>query len=492
MDGHRKADIELDKLLVNPENYRFDPVENQQDAMLVMLRNQKDKILNLARDIAQRGLSPMERLAVVEVEGGKYICLEGNRRITALKLMSKPEQLPGDYPYKGVFEELHERYKDTLPTVVECAVYTADEQDAADKWVVLKHTGENSGIGTVPWNSFQKRRFELRHKQKQSTVLQIVDLLKDNGVDVSGILATNLERLLTTPQVREALGFDFSNKQLTLLEPEAEVVQKLKKVVARMNAKGFSVNDIYHATDRLQWIQDVLGLQPAPATPPTSSTPPPPAASNGKTAAPAAPPPQAQLWPAPDSSAAAPQSTAPGVGTSTLAPPQPIPTPLPPAPSAPSVYYTLVNPTKLLPATIPVKIVKIYKELQIVYISGSVQRAAPHAVGALLRILVEITALEYLMKKQKFYYDGSSNLRNPAEPGKAYSELRDKLNYIANNCGLPGNIAQVLKTLLSKQLMTAELNQVMHSAIFTADAAAIKGIWQNYENVFDYLIGEMQ
>ncbi len=109
-----------------------------------------------------------------------------------------------------------------------------------------------------------------------------------------------------------------------------------------------------------------------------------------------------------------------------------------------------------------------------------------------LRILIEITAQEYLIRKQGFWYDSGNHFRNRNDPTKTYDELRDKLNYIANNCGLPGNIAQVLRALLSRQLMTAELNQVMHNTIFTADAAAIKAIWQNFESVFDYLIGEMQ
>ena len=83
-------------------------------------------------------------------------------------------------------------------------------------------------------------------------------------------------------------------------------------------------------------------------------------------------------------------------------------------------------------------------------------------------------------------------LKNAFNTYKKKVQEARRLEYIANNCGLPGNIAQVLRTLLGRQLMTAELNQVMHNTIFTADAAAIKGIWQNYENVFDYLIGEMQ
>jgi hypothetical protein len=488
MDGHRKADIKLDKLLVNPENYRFDPVADQQEAMLTMLRSQKDKILNLARDIAQRGLNPMERLVVKEIGSGKYIVLEGNRRIIALKLMANPGELSDGYPYKGVFEELHDKYKDTLPTAVECVIYRADQQDSADSWIQLKHTGENQGVGTVAWNSVQRQRFAARHAEQEPKTLQVLEFLKENGVDTTGVLATNLERLLTTPQVRQALGFDFVNKQLALLEPEADVIAKLKKVVERMSAKGFSVTDIYHAPDRLQWIQDVLGLQPAPATPSPAQTPTPsPVASNGNSASPT---PQPTPAAAPSGSNGASQPSATGTGTSTAAPPQPVSPPAPPPPVAPSVYYTLVSPTRVLPATIPTKIVKIYKELQIVHVTG--QRQAPHAVAALLRILIEITAQEYLIRKQGFGYDSGNHFRKRTDPTKTYDELRDKLNYIANNCGLPGNIAQVLRALLSRQLMTAELNQVMHNTIFTADAAAIKAIWQNFESVFDYLIGEMQ
>src|SRR5437588_3523367 len=167
-----------------------------------------------------------------------------------------------------------------------------------------------------------------------------------------------------------------------------------------MNAKGFSVGEIYKVGDRLAWIQDVLGLQPAPATPPAPPTPP-PAASNGSTST---PPPQPTPSPSPNGGTNTQPSPTTSTGTSTLAPPQPVPTPPPPTPSAPSVYYTLVNPTKLLPATIPDKIVKIYKELQIVHVSGQ-RGAAPHAVGALLRILVEITAQEYLMQKHGFRHD---------------------------------------------------------------------------------------
>jgi hypothetical protein len=126
-----------------------------------------------------------------------------------------------------------------------------------------------------------------------------------------------------------------------------------------------------------------------------------------------------------------------------------------------------------------------------VHVTGS-RQPAPHAVAALLRILVEIAAQEYLMQKHSFEYDSGNHFRKRTDPAKRCDELRDKLYYIANESGLPGNIAQVLRVLLGKQFMTAELNQVMHSTIFTASGTSIKELWQNFEKVFDHLINEMK
>jgi len=481
MDGPQKVDIELDKLLVNPENYRFKPVTDQQEAILTMLRSQNGKIIKLARDIAEHGLNPMERFLVKETSGGNYVILEGNRRITVLKLMANPDEIPGDYLFKSIFKDLHAQYKDSLPTAVECVVYSEGQQDIADSWVLLKHTGENHGVGTVPWNPVQKDRFESRHKQQElSREVQILEFLESKGIGISGVLPSNLERLISTPAVRHALGFDFSNKKLVLLEAERDVLQRLKKVVQRMSAKDFAVSQIYHAPQRVEWIKDVLAQKPAAPNPPKDTTTQPTTSPSSNASIPT---PQPAPSPVPSNDTKTPTPGAP----STPPPPQPSPTPAPPNPN---IYYTLVNPTKSLSATAPDKIASIYKELQIVNITG--RNAAPHAVAALLRILLEITAQEYLVRKQGFRIDGGNKFRNPAEQGREYDRLDEKLNFIANRCNLPGNLANALRVLVSDQLITTTLNQVMHNTIFRASSTAIKELWQNFEKVFDYLIGEMQ
>ncbi len=113
-------------------------------------------------------------------------------------------------------------------------------------------------------------------------------------------------------------------------------------------------------------------------------------------------------------------------------------------------------------------------------------------MAALLRILIEITAQEYLMRKQGFELDSRNYFRNRAEQGKTYDELKEKLNYISNRCNLPGHLANALRVLVSDQLIATTLNQVMHNTIFRPGSIAIKELWQNFENVFDYLISEMQ
>lgn len=480
MNSPQKLDIKLDKLLVNPDNYRFETVKDQPEAMLIMLSSQNNKIISLAKHIAQHGLNPTKRLVVKKVEGGKYVALEGNRRITVLKLMTNPYELPGDYPFKSIFEDLHARYKDGLPTAVECVVYPEDQQNIADRWVLLEHTGENQGVGTVRWNPVQKDRFESRHKQQElSRAVQVLEFLKLRGTGTSGIEATNLERLLGTRGVPQELGIDFPNKKLILTESEEDVLQKLTKVVKRMKAKDFGVGEIYKVGQRLEWIRNVLAPQlAAPKSSVATNTSRPASSNTGtNTTAPS---------PSPSGATNRSQPAVPSDGSSTPMPPQPAPTP---APTSPYSYQTLINPTKTLPATAPPKIAEIYKELQIVNIIGP--RQAPHAVGALLRILVEITAQEYLLRTQGFTYD-KDTFRNPAEQGKSYSELIGKLNYIANRCSLPIHVAQVLKVLVTNQLVTTTLNQVMHSTIFTADATSIKGLWKNFEKVFDHLISEMQ
>ena len=78
-------------------------------------------------------------------------------------------------------------------------------------WVKLKHTGKNSGVGTVQWDREQKQRFDTEYLDHKPPQLQLLDFLRAEFQGDKGIAArlaenfpmTPLERLVGDPEVRE-------------------------------------------------------------------------------------------------------------------------------------------------------------------------------------------------------------------------------------------------------------------------------------------------
>lgn len=165
--------IKLIDLQVNTENYRFEPVASQKEAIDLMIENQGLKIYNLAEHIAENGLNPNDKIQVVlsNHDNTKYNVVEGNRRTVALKLFNNPDILDSknSSAIKKKFQKLNEKHKSHLIQEIECTVY--DNPTEADKWIKLKHAGQLEGAGTVSWDSQQISRFEEKVEGKSSLSL---------------------------------------------------------------------------------------------------------------------------------------------------------------------------------------------------------------------------------------------------------------------------------------------------------------------------------
>src|SRR5690606_31229022 len=79
------------------------------------------KILRLAEHIAQHGLDPTELQLVTPTDDESFIVLEGNRRLTALKLLQKPDLCPDEKLLKG-FINAQKLLNGNLPSEIECSV----------------------------------------------------------------------------------------------------------------------------------------------------------------------------------------------------------------------------------------------------------------------------------------------------------------------------------------------------------------------------------
>ena len=252
-----KRTISVAKLLINTENPRFEAVQNQPEALALMLKEAGKAVLKLAEDIAKHGLNPSKSLIVVEEKGGHFLPVEGNRRVVALKLLHNPE-LASDKKLSEKFKELKKEYGSQIPNEVECVVFP--DKTSAFRWVNLEHTGPNNGVGVLRWNSTQRQRFiALYAGKKLARSVQLFDFADENNLDHDKVDSTTLDRLVATPIVREQVGVNFPEGVLELVKPKGQVVKNLRKIFAEMSKKDFKVGDVYTETQRKTWIKEMLG-----------------------------------------------------------------------------------------------------------------------------------------------------------------------------------------------------------------------------------------
>ena len=211
--------IVITNLLVDNLNPRLaEEQQNQPGTIHALLQAEGEKTLALAEDVANQGLSPADRFLVTPAPDGpnRFIALEGNRRLTALKILSEPK-LADPALSKAEADRLRKwsvAYKKRGEIdAVDCAVFVSRTE--AEPWIVRRHAGELEGVGIVRWGTTERQRFDARRSGKKSAELQVFDYVRERGsldTAMCGKLGnfpiTSLKRLLADRAVREALGVD--------------------------------------------------------------------------------------------------------------------------------------------------------------------------------------------------------------------------------------------------------------------------------------------
>jgi len=259
----RKLTLKLSNLYLDLKNPRYEEQRSQNVALNTIATDQKEKLLVLLRDIIQNGLNPSDIPIVMpdmdRVNG--YIVLEGNRRIAALKLFKKPAILT-NASLRQKYSKLYEKHKDDIVKSIECLI--VDSRDEASLWIERKHEGEMNGAGTVRWDNVQKGRFLANKTGKDTKVVQLIDFMRaategdeEFAVLLQKMSATNLERFISTPDVRSSLGLEYSHGEYSSRYEWNEVLKGLMSIVRRFAQDDFNVNIIYHQKDRLKYISEI-------------------------------------------------------------------------------------------------------------------------------------------------------------------------------------------------------------------------------------------
>ena len=441
--------LKLKSLWINTENYRFEPTESQAEAIAVMVEDQNEKLYNIAESISQNGMNPIDLAIVTDLpnHAGKFLVLEGNRRITALKLWTNPSLLKDTSASSGLkkkFDSLNTKAADKIPDTIDCVFF--NDPTEADKWIKLKHTGENSGVGTVSWDGQQAARYQVRVGEKSSPGLQVLEYLKAVGAfdpalraKLPEVRVTTLTRLVTDKDIQKVLGISIESGQVTSTLPEVEVLKGYTQVVKDLLTKGFSVKKVYTKEQREQYANNF------------------PAASR------------------------------PNLTTSTGTPwtsnPSKPSVPTPPASPATKVKKSSTERTKVIPKNCNIsisnpKVNGVYDELQRLHLSEFI-----YAASALFRVFIELSFDIYIEEY---------TLTTAPSSAKSGTALQTKGFQVVNHMKTKGwsddGISLGIRNLLSGKdsiLSLETLHGYLHNHRVSPTDDTLKKVW---DSIQDFII----
>lgn len=237
-----KKKISLKNVILDPEKARHGEKVTQDEIYEWMSSGLTgQKVLKLASEIAEKGISPFDNLGVIPSKDGApapWTVIEGNRRVAALKFLSNPK-LCRDTKLRGQYQKLKESAKTPIRKTIEFAVF--DSFEDASYWIQMRHGGENAGAGTINWGTIEFDSFAARLGKKTTNrpAIKLLDYALRNGLinldQYRETPVTTLYRLISTPDFREKIGCHISKGEVFRISDQPyfdRAIESLLKILA--------------------------------------------------------------------------------------------------------------------------------------------------------------------------------------------------------------------------------------------------------------------
>lgn len=244
--------LEIKDLLVNILNPRYMPQDSEIKEMNLIVEN--GNIEKLMKDIAKHGMDPSENLLVMKTKEGKYEVEEGNRRVTALKLLNHPELAPQIITSRANFiERVNKiRAENNYKPIREIQCVIMDDEEKMRHFITLKHTGANGGAGRISWDTESQTRYSKADVFRNYLLKLVSEIVPEK---TEGYNFTTIERILGDPDMREFFSIEL-NKKIPILRFTKEEGRRNFEFVIRGLSKGrFNVKDFHSKSDRLKFIK---------------------------------------------------------------------------------------------------------------------------------------------------------------------------------------------------------------------------------------------
>lgn len=229
--------LKLRDLSLDLQNPRISKSDSQREALQKIIDDQDLKLVVLAESIVEDGLNPMDRWLVLKISDKpkKYTVLEGNRRLAALSILNNSavlNDLEVRTPVKKHLQRLASEFDLSAIEPIDC--FEVQERSEGAAWINQRHTGQNKGRGIVSWEGVQTARFRGSDPALQAFefVREYGDLTEEEKEELADRFPiTTLDRLLSTPAVRSAIGVEIGEAKLKTDLPLSEVIKPLRRIV---------------------------------------------------------------------------------------------------------------------------------------------------------------------------------------------------------------------------------------------------------------------
>lgn len=248
--------VSVDDIKFDIQNFRYyGELSNQRDCIEAMLNDPNSGVRELARDIAEYGLTP-DPIVISKDDGDEWVVREGNRRIAALKLLNN-SSIASDKKMKKRFRDIAKQYEDQIPTIIDCI--TCDDESCILEYLDRVHSGFRRGTGRRDWSPENKSHFNM-HMGKPAEValaMKVKKIVQNEGVELPDpYYITNLQRVLQNKSVQSKLGYSWDGENIRARSDRNELMSAFKEIAVRSGKK--KVREIYTKTQQSEFVDDIL------------------------------------------------------------------------------------------------------------------------------------------------------------------------------------------------------------------------------------------
>lgn len=165
------VEVDVDKVRLDLANYRIPIAPDDEDTALNYLFASED-VLDQIKLFLRDGYFDNE-VPIAVKEDGSYVVLEGNRRVSALKAIAKPEITP---THQAQVEELRTRYATEVPNMPKkIRVIVVASRESARRQIARLHTG----VPKKRWSRDQQANYYFSFLGPSVTVKDLKALYPD-------------------------------------------------------------------------------------------------------------------------------------------------------------------------------------------------------------------------------------------------------------------------------------------------------------------------